>query len=174
MVLSDLILGWSLLVTGHADSFIISYIYLRVRFSLYYIAVKWALAAHFYNTWCDCHQTNCSPKNLSIVGFGINSLWEKQKSPRSIHVCGAIECTVIRIQQQHVERKSYVLPLISLIYADLFNRCFLFVPVQVNTLQVWKDKKSHIDPLPVYSPHCGPTSWPRLSRCVTCLLHGWS
>lgn len=90
---------------------------------------------------------------MATVGFGINSLWEKQKSPRSIHVCGAIECTVIRIQQQRMERKSYVLPLISLIYADLFNRCFLFVPVQVNTLQVWKDKKSHTLTLSLFTPH---------------------
>jgi len=35
MVLSDLILGWSHLVTGHADSSIISYLkMLHVRFSL--------------------------------------------------------------------------------------------------------------------------------------------
>lgn len=35
MVLSDLILGWSQLVTGHADSLIISYLkMIHVRFSL--------------------------------------------------------------------------------------------------------------------------------------------
>lgn len=41
MVLSDLILGWSQLVTGHADSLIISYLkMLHVRFALKYMAAK--------------------------------------------------------------------------------------------------------------------------------------
>lgn len=59
MVLSDLILGWSQLMTGHADSLIISYFkMLRVRFSLKYVAVKVVMTAHF-NTegWLALIQT---------------------------------------------------------------------------------------------------------------------
>lgn len=49
-----------------------------------------------------------------------------------------------------------MLPLLSLIYADLFNRCLFFFPTSASQhpLQVWKDKKSHVASLPLsISPH---------------------
>lgn len=84
MVLSDLILGWSQLVTGHADSLIISYLkMLHVRFSPECVAVNPVCDGTFLKLK-DVTDANGSPKasELSFTNagnnFGINSLWEKQ------------------------------------------------------------------------------------------------
>lgn len=67
-----------------------------------------------------------------------------------------------------------MLPLLSLIYADLFNRCFLFfLPVQVNTPAGLKGQEVTrslllLPPIAPPPPHCGPTSWPSLLRCDVC------
>lgn len=57
MVLSDLILGWSQLMTGHADSLIISYLKdaTCLRFSLRSMSVRSGLAAHSPPERADCH-----------------------------------------------------------------------------------------------------------------------
>lgn len=83
MVLSDLILGWSHLVTGHADSSIISYLkMLHVRFSLFIVLLwNWSWRHIFNIDGCDCHRYIVAPALImSSVGdfFGISSLWEKQ------------------------------------------------------------------------------------------------
>lgn len=120
----------------------------------------------------------------NVVDFGINSLWENQtdiqthvtKKEKFQQQCvaGAMECTVNgRYYSSAVmrwEKILHVLPLLSLIYADLFNRCFFFsYQCKSTPLQVWKDKKSHVNLLPLDSSrHCGPTSWPSLSRCDAC------
>lgn len=46
---------------------------------------------------------------------------------------------------------------------------FSFFPTSASQhpLQVWKDKKSQVNLIPLdRSLHCGPASWPSLSRCV--------
>lgn len=177
MVLSDLILGWSQLVTGHADSSIISYLkMLHVRFSLWCLAVKWVMTAHF-NSEGSPWQTVApreEPAQSTVVDFGINSLWEnqtdiqthvtKKEKFQQQHVTGAMECTVngryYSLSVMHWEKTLHVLPLLSLIYADLFNRCFFFsYQCKSTPLQVWKDKKSHVNLLP---PRFLPTLWPNL------------
>lgn len=55
------------------------------------------------------------------------------------------------------------------------NRCFFFsYQCKSTPLQVWKDKKSHVASFPFdYFPHCGPTSWPSLSRCDVLFGRAW-
>lgn len=96
---------------------------------------------------------------------------EEGKVPAANPSYGAMECTVngryYNLTAIYEEEILHVLPLLSLIYADLFNRCFFvflfsfFLPVQVNTPAGLKGQEvtRSLPPLD-YSPHCGPTSWP--------------
>lgn len=113
----------------------------------------------------------------SVGDWWINSLWENKKIPDILlhtlpkeksqqqHFIGAIECTVNGRCNYPIavywEKILHVLPLLSLIYADLFNRCFVFsYQCKSTPLQVWKDKKSHVNllyppitPYTVAQPH---------------------
>lgn len=75
MVLSDLILGWSLLVTGHADSFIISYIYILTCkiFSLLYCCEN--------ELWQHIFITNIVTATKHTVAPKICPLWDLGSIP---------------------------------------------------------------------------------------------
>lgn len=84
-----------------------------------------------------------------------NQVWLIERSSAATHNGTILLLAALTTQQCRVKRKSqHVQPSLSLIYADLFTRYFyLFLLVQVNTLQVWKDMKSLVYLLPLFTPY---------------------
>lgn len=118
------------------------------------------------------------------VIFGINSLWEKlkiflhrikkEKSQQQHIITGAIECTV----------NGRYINLTAIYYEKILHVTFTILDICRSVQQVFfptsasqhpcrfERTRSHtLTSFPsIYSLHCGPTSWPSLSRCDVCRL----
>lgn len=177
MVLSDLILGWSQLVTGHADSSIISYLkMLHVRFSLWCVAVKWVMTAHFNSEGSPWQTSSPKRRTCSVHRGWFRDQFPMGKPDRYPDSCN--EEGKVPAATRHRGYGMYCKWSLSQFISDALREnptCVTFTILDIcrsvqqvfffsyqcksTPLQVWKDKKSHVNLLP---PRFLPTLWPNL------------
>lgn len=175
MVLSDLILGWSQLVTGHADSLIISYLKkLHVRFSLNILLWN-ELWRHILMSK-DVIDVICSPCSHYVQCGWFWDQFPMGKMDRYSFTCNekvpaantskglrnVLLMVVITIKRWYIVWKSYMW---YLYYPWYMQICVFFLPVQVNTpagLKGQEVTRYLLPSTPPIPPNPLPTLWPNL------------